>query len=85
MEENKENNNTANQINKGKNLALKEGGNIPEVMGGGRVMPKGGPFQKRADLKKINVANGHKPKQNKVSRPTRGLIFGPTNREITLS
>lgn len=85
LEENKENNSGMNIAKQGNRFNLKDGGNIMGSNGKGKVMGKGGLPQRKADIKKTNVVNGPKPKQTKVIRPTRGLIFGPTSKEITLS
>ncbi|KAG7579838.1 Ribonuclease H domain [Arabidopsis thaliana x Arabidopsis arenosa] len=82
---NKENSIGTYQAGKGKSGAqekgLKGGGNMGRANGG----RKEGPSEKRPELGKQVSSNGPKGKHQKVLRPMRGLVFGPTREEIELS
>ncbi|KAG7564109.1 Ribonuclease H domain [Arabidopsis suecica] len=57
------------------------GGNMGRANGG----RKEGPSEKRPESGKQVSSNGPKGKHQKVLRPMRGLVFGPTREEIELS
>ncbi|CAL9238796.1 unnamed protein product, partial [Arabidopsis halleri] len=84
-EENKENEVNPNMLRNGKNVSHGEGSS----KSGNAVKEKGGPKEAFKSTKvgpsKAMGINGSRAKQNKITRPTRGLVFGPTKEELILS
>lgn len=83
--ENKENDGVWMQTKKGKSSVQVKKGVGSGLLEKNKGVSKDGPKDKRAGGNKQGEASGLRVKNQLLNRPTRGLVYGPTGRELELS
>lgn len=83
--ENKENEVLSNQAFKGKSVSQESAGSLGYELSRDKGGPRTGLKERSTWPNKPADVNGLKPKQAKINRPMRGLVFGPTKGELNFS